>query len=79
MVILAGTQNPYISIPAKCSKKAKFKKNEREKNSIKLSKKSKKKFKQIISRRIISNRNNTISRRIRKPTVRAIDYAAIVT
>ena len=32
----------------------------------------KKKFKQIISRRIISNRINTISRWIRKPTVRAI-------
>ena len=42
MGIPAGTQNPYISISAKCSKKAKFKKKKREKNSIKLSKKNKK-------------------------------------
>ena len=44
MGIPAGTQNPYISIPAKSSKKAKFKK-----------KKKKRKFDQIIKKKIQAN------------------------
>ena len=42
MGIPAGTQNPYISIPAKCSKKAKFKKKKEKKIRSNYQKKVKK-------------------------------------